>query len=105
MHHHTSRIQKPISSLISYIKPFISSPNTIYEKHKAGFHCASLGVTSYDMPRGRKESNLKHDAWRFHKRADIKKGPLLRLQTSGYIYNLFQVNNMKACFTHLIRNT
>jgi hypothetical protein len=56
------RIQKPISSLISYIKSFISSPNTIYKRHKYGFHCASLGVAYYDMTQDRKESSLKIDS-------------------------------------------
>jgi hypothetical protein len=67
MHHHTSRIQKPISSLISCIKPFISAPSTIYERHKDGRHCVSLGVTSYDMSRGQTGSNIKHDDPSFHK--------------------------------------
>jgi hypothetical protein len=67
MHHHTSRIQKPISSLISCIKPFISAPSTIYERHKDGRHCVSLGVTSYDMLRGQTECNIKHEDPSFHK--------------------------------------
>lgn len=86
-------------------KTFYLFPPIQYTRGIRLVSIVSLGVTSYDMPRGRKESNLKHDAWSFHKRVDIKNGPLFRVQISGYIYNLFQVNNMKTCFTHLIRNT
>lgn len=74
-HHHSSRIRKPISSLISYIKPFISSPST------RGIRPVSIVwacESSYDVPRGRNESSLKHDNGSFHKRFHIKRPPLQR---------------------------
>jgi hypothetical protein len=42
-----------------------------YKRHKVGFHCVGLRVTSYDVPWGRNESNMKQDNWSFHKRFHI----------------------------------
>lgn len=49
-----------------------------YKRHKAGFHCVGLRVTSYDAPRGRNESSLNHDNGSFHKRFHIKRPSLQR---------------------------
>jgi len=57
-------------------KTFYLSPQ--YKRHKAGFHCVGLRVTSYEVPRGRNERSLKHDNGRFHKRVHIKRPSLQR---------------------------
>lgn len=55
-------------------KTFYLSPQ--YKRHKVDFHCVGLRVTSYDVSRGREESNRKHDNWSFHKRFYIKRPSL-----------------------------
>lgn len=93
---------KPISSLISDIKPFIFSPNTIYKRHKGGFHCVSLGVSSYDTPRSRKESSLQYGAWGFRKRVPIKKWSPSMEKISNDISNC---NYLKVSLTSPILST
>ena len=54
-----------------------------YKRHKVGFHCVGLRVTSYDVPRGRNESSLKHDKGSFHKCVHIKRPSLQRILDSS----------------------